>query len=143
MRIDRNVSALVEGIPAHGWGRFSTDTDRHQDLAFGRALSDRVIEDVCQPNVVVRSDRDAVGAREHLLVTPAVEELAAAIEDDHRGLATVEHKDVALRVDADARDIVRPLIGHLAPFLDQLVKEITTAGLKYHQASPRLPIAAF
>jgi hypothetical protein len=58
-----------------------------------------------------------------------MKKFAAVIEDDDRGVAAVEHVDVALGVDGDARDVVSPFVGHLAPFFDYLVEIITTAGL--------------
>src|SRR6266849_5490553 len=129
MRINGDVSALVERFAAHRLGGLAVDTDGHQDFSVGGALSHGVVVNVGEPDAIVGTDRHAVGAGENLLVAPAIKKFTAAIEDDDRGVAAVEHIDVALGVDGDAGDVVGPSVGHLAPFFDYLVEKITTAGL--------------
>jgi hypothetical protein len=129
MRIDGDVSTLVERCAAHRLGGFATDADGHQDFPIGSALSHGMVVNVGEPDAIVGADRDAMGAGKHFLVAPAMKKLAAAIEDDDGSLAAVEHVDVALGVDGDAGDVVRPSVGHLAPFFDYLVEILTTAGL--------------
>ena len=63
----------------------------------------------------------AVRAREHAFA-PRAQEVALAVEHDHRMLAAVERIDVVVAVDADGGDLVeRPSIGEPAPaFLDTI-----------------------
>src|SRR5260370_7549577 len=115
MRINRDVSALVERFAAHRLGGLAVDADGHQDFSVGGALSHGVVINVGEPDAIVGTDGDAVGAGENLLVAPAMEKFPAAVEDDDRGGAAVEHIDVALGADADTPHAVGPFTAHLPP----------------------------
>src|SRR5215472_3695999 len=124
MWIDGDMSALVEWIAAHRLGGLAANPDRQQNFPLSTALSHGVVVDIGEPQVVIRADRDTVGTRKHVLVTPAVQKFSAIIQDHNRGVATVEHIDSALGVDGDPRDVVGPFVGHLTPFFDYLVEII-------------------
>ena len=98
------MGAAVERLAAHIGRRLAGDADRQQHLAVERALADRVVAVIGQPDRVVRRHEDAVRAQEHALA-PAPQEIALAVEHAHRMLAAVEGIDVVVFVDPDRRDI--------------------------------------
>src|SRR5215472_15700280 len=128
VRINGDMSALVERLAAHCSGGSAAHADRHQDLPVARAFSHRMVENIGEPDAILRADRNTVGAREHLLVAPALKELSVAIEDYDRAVAAIEHIDAALGVDGDSGDVVGPLVGHFAPFFDDFVEVVAAAG---------------
>src|SRR5712692_858946 len=132
MWIDGDVSALVKRFATHRLSGFAADPDRQQDFSVGSALSHGMVVNIGEPDAVVGADRNAVGPGKNFLVAPAMKKFAAVIQDDDRGVAAVEHVDVALGIDGDAGDVVGPFVGHLAPFFDYLVKIIAAAGLQRH-----------
>ena len=71
-------------------------------LAVERALADRVVAVVGQPDRVVRRHVDAVRPHEDALA-PRPQEIAVAIEHAHRVLAAIEGVDVVVLVDPDRR----------------------------------------
>src|SRR5271154_6417670 len=95
VRIECDMSALVEWRPAHRLGRLAANTDGHQHLPVEGAFSHRVVEDIGEPHGVIRTYGNAMGARKHKLVAPAMKEFAAAIEHDDGSLAAIEQVDVA------------------------------------------------
>jgi hypothetical protein len=101
--------------------------ERHQQLAAGGELSDRVVEIVGAVDVIVAVDEDAVCAREDPLA-PRGEEAAVLVEYDDRVLAPVEDVDPVLRIHRDARDLdERPALGQLFPALQDLVLQAVRA----------------
>jgi len=68
-----------------------------------------------------------VRAREHPLA-PRAQEVALAVEHDHRVLAAIEHIHVVLFIDADrANFLERPPGRQLGPILDRLVTVVAAA----------------
>ena len=67
-------------------------------------MADRVVAVIGQPDRVVGRHEDAVRAAKHPLA-PGAQEIAVAVEHEHRVLAAIEGVDVVLRVDADRGDI--------------------------------------
>ena len=80
------------------------DADGQQDLAVERALPNRVVAVIGQPDGFVGRHEDAVRAHKDALA-PRAQEVAVAIEHAHRMLAAIEGIDIVVRVDADRRDI--------------------------------------
>src|ERR1700677_1799819 len=118
MRIERNMRALVEWRTAHRFGGLAAHPDGHQDFTIGGALSDGMVEHVGEPHAIVGTNGNAVGARKDLLVAPAMQKLAAAIQNNDWRVAAIEHEDIALWIARDAGGVVRPPVGHFAPFFD-------------------------
>ena len=85
-------------------------------------MPDRVVAVVGQPDRVVGRHVDAVRAVEHPLA-PGAQEVAVAVEHDHRVLAAVEDVDVVLLVDPDRGDVgvELPPRRQLRPVVDDLV----------------------
>src|SRR5437667_2322153 len=106
VRVNRDVRALIEGPSAHRRGGFSRRSDSHQDFALERALAHRMIEGIGEPDRVVGAHRHSVRIREGLLVAPAMQILAVAIDDDDRRVSAIEEIDAVLRIYYDSRDIV-------------------------------------
>ena len=104
LRRQRGVGAAVERLAAHIGRRLAGDADRQQHLAVEGALADRVVAVVGQPDRLVRRHVDAVRPREDALA-PGAQQVAVAVEHEHRVLAAVEGVDVVVLVDADRRDI--------------------------------------
>src|SRR5277367_6688141 len=122
MRVERDMSALVEWRAAHRLRRLAADTDSHQHFSFGSALPYRVVIDIGEPHAVIGADGNAVSAGKHGLIAPAMQKFAAAIEHYDWSFTAVEHVDIAFRIDRDAGNIVHPSIGHLAPFFDHFIE---------------------
>ena len=131
---ERGVGAAVERLVAHERRRGAGHAERHQHLAFQRAASDGVAAVVGEVERLVRADMDAVGARIFSL-TPGPQEIALAVEDDHRVLAAVEHIDLVLAVDRYGRDIAKlPSVGQLRPVLDDPITVLAAAQNCRHEA---------
>ena len=118
---ERGVGAAVERLVAHEGRRGAGNAERHQHLAVQGAAPDGVAAVVGEVEGLVRADMDAVGARV-LSLAPGPEEIALAVEDDHRVLAPVEHVDPVLAVHRHGRDVPElPPVGQLRPVLDDPV----------------------
>ena len=130
----RGVGAAVERLVAHEGRRGAGHAERHQHLAFQRAAPDGVAAVVGEVERLVRADMDAVGAR-ILSLTPGPQEIALAVEDDHRVLAAVEHIDLVPAVHRYGRDIAKlPAVGQLRPVLDDPVTVFAAAQNDRHEA---------
>ena len=111
------MGAAIERLVAHVAAGTPGNPDRQQDLAVERALADRVVAVVGAVEQLIRPDMDAVGALEHALA-PGPQEVAVAVEHDHRVFAAVEDIDVVVAVDAHRADLLQaPSVGQLAPAL--------------------------
>jgi predicted aminopeptidase len=111
----------MERLPAHVWGRFAGDAECQQHLALERALADGVVAIVGQPDRIVRRHEDAVCTREKSFSERA-EEIAVAVEHDHRVFAAIENIDVVVIVYADAADFLkRPVWRQFRPVLHRFV----------------------
>jgi hypothetical protein len=115
------MSAPVQRVAAHIRGRFARHADLQQHPAFEGHVTDGVIAVVGAPQRVIRRDMDAVRAGEQALA-PGSQEIAGAIEDDHRMLAAAEDIDVVAAIDTDRGDLaIGPSGGKRAPVLDHFV----------------------
>ena len=117
----------MERLAAHVGRRLAGNAERQQHLAFQRALADGVVAVIGQPDRAVRGHEHAVRARENPLA-PGTQEIAVAVEHDHRMLAAIEHVDIVVAVDADRADFLeRPAGWQLRPVLDRLVGVVAAA----------------
>ena len=94
------MGAAVERLAAHVRSRLAGQAERHQHLAVQRALTNRVVAVIGQPHRVIRPHVQAVRAGKQPL-PPGAQEIAGAVEHDHRVLAAVEYIDVVAAIDAD------------------------------------------
>ena len=121
------MGAAVEGLAAEERRRFAGNADLEQHLAVERALAHGVVAVVGAIDGVVWPHVDAVRAMESALA-PRFDEVALAVEHDHRVLAAVEDVDAVLAVDADGSRIAElPTIRQLGPILGRLVGELSLA----------------
>jgi hypothetical protein len=112
----------MEGLAAHVGLRLAGDAEGQQHLAVEGAVPDRVVAVVGQPQGLVGRHVDAVGAMEHALA-PGAQEVAVAIQHDHRVLAPIERVDAILLVDAHRGDVGVEFLPRrqLCPAVDDLV----------------------
>src|SRR5262249_25140612 len=115
--------------------------ERHQELAVGRELADRVVAVVGAVDALVRTDGDAVGPVREVTLAPGVEEVALAVVDDDGMVAAADQVHAHLGVDGDARDVtVLVALGQLRPALDHAIAQL---GLTHDDSSSaRQPRAA-
>ena len=100
-----------------------------------RAFAHGVVAVVGAIELVVGVDVHAVRAAEQAFA-PAREEIAVAVEHDHRMLAAVEDIDAVLAVDGDRGDVVeRPAVRQLRPVLDHAVAMLAGAENGWHVVS--------
>src|SRR5262249_35715432 len=84
-------------------------------------LAHGVVAVVGAVELVVGIDVEAVGAPEEALA-PAPDEVAVAVEHDHRVVAAIEHVDAVLAIDPDGTDVGQiPSVGKLGPVLDDAI----------------------
>src|SRR5262249_54029705 len=120
-RRKRRVRATVERLAAHVWGRLPGHAELEQHLSLGGALAHDVTAVVGAVEDVVGVDVQPVRARERAL-PPGPDEVALAVEDDHRVLAAVEAVDAVLAIDRDRGDVLElPSFRQLRPVLDHAV----------------------
>ena len=100
LRGQRGVRAAMERLAAHVGPRAPGMPMRQEHLAVERAVADGVVAVVGQPQRVVGRHVDAVRAVEDALA-PGAQEVALAVEDDHRVRAAVERVDPVLPVHPD------------------------------------------
>jgi hypothetical protein len=135
----RGMGTTVERLAAHIRRRPARNPECQQHLALERALPDRVVGIVGQPDRVVRPHVQPVRAREHPLA-PGPDKIAVPIEHDHRVLAAVEHIDPVLPVRPDPADLLEPPTRRqLAPPLDRLVPPLALAQRHVRPPSPVWP----
>jgi hypothetical protein len=107
--------------------RLTGRAERHQLLAFGRALVDGVILVVGEPEVVFAVDEDAMRADEHALA-PGIQEPAFLVEDDDRVLAAIEDVDPILGIARHASHFDEaPALRHVLPAFDDFVFDAVRA----------------
>ncbi len=118
----RVPSGANERLAAHIGRRLAGDADGQQHLAVERAVSDGVVAVVGEPESVVRRHVDAVRAAKHPFA-PGAQEVALAVEHDHRVLAPIEGVHPVLRVDPDRGHVgvELPPRRQLRPVVDDLV----------------------
>ena len=117
----------MERLAAHVGRRLAGDAEGQQDLAFERALADRMVAVVGQPDRIVGRHEYAMRAGEQPFAERA-EEVAVAVEHDHRMLAAIEDIDIVMLVDADAADFLeRPARRKFRPVLYGFVRVVATA----------------
>ncbi len=122
LRRQRGVRAAMEGLAAHVRRRLAGDAEGQQHLAVERAVPDGVVAVVGQPQGLVGRHVDAVGAMKDTFA-PGAQEVAVAIQHDHRVLAPIECVDAILLVDPDRGDVGVELLPRrqLRPAVDDLV----------------------
>jgi hypothetical protein len=127
LRRHGGVGAAMERLATHVGGRLAGQAQRQQDLPFERALANRMVAIVGQPNRVVRRHEYPVRAGKQAFAE-RTEEIAFAVEHDHRMFAAVEDVHVVMLVDADAADFLeRPARRKFRPVLDGFVGVSATA----------------
>jgi hypothetical protein len=94
----------MERLAAHERRGLAGDADGELDLARGRAPAHGVVAIVGAVEIVVSVDVQAVRALEHALA-PGAQEVALAVEHDHRVLAAIEDVDLVLAVHGDGADV--------------------------------------
>ena len=116
------MGAAVEGVAAHIGSGFARDADGQQHPALERALADRVVAVIGQPQCIVGRYKDTVRPHKHALA-PTPQEIAVAVEDAHRMLAAIERVYIVIPVDADRGDIGVEFIAgrQFRPILSDLV----------------------
>ena len=76
-------------------------------------------------------------ARGKRALAPGAQEVALAVEHDHRVLAAVEHVDAVLAVHRDRGDVLElPALGQLRPVLHHAVAVLAAAQDRRHRMSP-------
>jgi hypothetical protein len=104
------MGAAMKRLAAHERRRLVRDADGQQHLAVSIALAHRMISIVGAIQMIVRVDMQSVRAAKQAFA-PALDEIAGAIEHDHRVGAAIEHIDTVFAVDRDGGDIgQRPAI---------------------------------
>src|SRR5580692_4492247 len=99
------MGAAVKRLTAHIRRRFAWDAEFEQHLAVERNLAHEVAAIVGQEHRVVGRYVDAM--RPWILtLAPRAQEIALAVEDDHRVLTPIEDIDVVVTVDADPSDLL-------------------------------------
>jgi hypothetical protein len=131
------VRAAVERLTAHVGPRRSGHADGQQHLAVEGAVADGVVAVVGQPERVVGRHVHAVRAAKKPLA-PGPQEVAVAVEDDHRVRAAVERVDAVLRVHPDGGDVRIELTPRreLRPAVDDLVAMRARAQDDRHRVTP-------
>src|SRR5207253_672879 len=85
---------------------------------------------------VVGVDMKAMRAMEQALA-PALDEVAVAVQDDHRMGAAVEHVDAIPAVDGDGGDILEvPAVRQRRPILDHAITMLARAQNDRHGGAP-------
>src|SRR5215472_9126840 len=130
------MRAAVKRLAAHIGGWFARNADGQQNLAVERALANRMVTIVGQPDRVVRGHMDTVRAHENALA-PGPQEIAFAIKHAHRVPAAVEGVDVVVLVDPDRCDIgiEGPTFRQFGPVVDDLVSKAVRSQYYRHGAS--------
>src|SRR5580658_486370 len=100
------MSAAVERHTAHIGCGFPWDADLQQHLTVECAVTHGVIAIVSQPDRVIGPHMDAMGAVKNVL-TPGFQEVAFAIQNDHRMRAAVEAVNPVPAIDPDGGDITK------------------------------------
>ena len=132
----RGVGAAAERLPAHERRRLAGHAEGHQHAAVERAFPHAMRAVVGAEDRVVRRHVHAVRAREHAFA-PRAQEIAGAVEHDHRMFAAVEHVDVVVAVHPDGADLVeRPSVREPAPALLDAIPIFAGAKNDGHVASP-------
>ena len=99
------MRTAVERLAAHERRWLAGDAKCQQHLSRERALADGMVAVIGEPDCVVWRHEHAVGARE-LPFPERAQEVAVAIEDDHRMGTSIEDVDVIVLVHADAADFL-------------------------------------
>src|SRR6202163_401880 len=136
LRRQRRVGAAVERLAAHERWRLVWDADRPQHLALHRAFARRMIAVIGAIEIVVGIDVQPMRAAEQPFA-PAGDEIALAVEHDHRVRAAIEGVDAVLAVNRDGRDIGEiPAVGELGPVFHHTVAMLARAENGRHVFSP-------
>ena len=139
LRRQRGVSAAVERLAAHIRRRLFGNADRQEHLAVGRTLAHGVVAVVGAIEIVVGIDVQAVGAREQAFA-PTLDEIAVAVEHDHRVFAAIEDVDAVLAVDADRGDVGElPAVRQFCPVLHHAIAMLAGAEDVLHVCLPVAP----
>ena len=121
------------GEPGSDPGQFnivhniSTDADGQEHLAIGGALAHRVVAVVGAIKTVVRVNVQPMRAAKQAFA-PTPDEIAVAIQHDHRVLTAIEDIDTVLAVDRNRCDIGElPAVRQLRPVFHHAVAVFTRA----------------
>ncbi len=119
------MGALAKRPSAHEGRRLTRDPDGEQDLPVERALAHRVIAIVGEVDRVVRREVQPMRMLEDALA-PGAQDIAVAVENDHRMVAAVKRIDIVVAIDAYRGDIVQaPIRGPFCPAFHRAVPEFT------------------
>src|SRR5581483_11798555 len=132
----RGMGAAVKWLAAHIGRGLVRDADGEQHLAVGGAFAHGVIAIVGAIEIVVGVDMQAVGALEQAFA-PALDEIAVAIEHDHRVLAAIEDVDAVLAVDRHGGRIGElPAVRQFGPVLHYTITMLAGAEDVFHVLPP-------
>src|SRR6516162_4375613 len=121
LRRHGGMSAAMKWLAAHVRCRPARNAQHQQDFSIGRALAHGMIAIIGEPDGIVRRHEDPMRARKHAFSERA-QEIAFAVEHDHRMLAPIEDEEIVVPVHADpAYFLERPPRRELCPVLDRLV----------------------
>src|SRR6185437_3671922 len=136
LRRERGVGAAVEGSAADIGRGLARHAELQEQRALEGELAHGVVAVIGAVDRVVGPDMDAMRAHEQPFA-PAAQEIAVAVEHDHRMGAAIEDIDAVLAVDGDAGDFaVSPALGKLAPALDDAIAIIAAAQHLRHDPLP-------
>ena len=135
LRRHGGMGAAVERLSAHVRSRFPSSAQGEQNLAVKGALADRVVGIVGQPEGFIRRNEHTVRRGKQTL-TPGAQEIAVAVEHDHRVFAAVEDIDIVPGIDTDSADLLeRPAGRQLGPVFDRFVG-VVAVPQGHHVRSP-------
>src|SRR5258706_9318088 len=133
---ERSMGTAVEGLAAHERRRLVRDADGQQPLAVGRALAHRMVAIIGAIEIILGVDVQTMRAVEQAFA-PACDEIALAVEHDHRVGAAIEDIDAVLAVDRDRCDISEiPVLRQLRPILHHAVAVFARAENGRHVCFP-------
>src|SRR5579863_4825110 len=100
------MRASAEWLATHERRRLAGRSERHQHLPVQRAAPHAMGAVVGEPDCIIGSHMHAMRAWKHAFA-PGSQEIALAIEDDHRVFAAIENVDIVVAVDPDRADFMK------------------------------------
>jgi hypothetical protein len=126
----------MEWLAAHERRGFLRNADGEQHLAVGGAFAHGVVAVVGAIEIVVGVDVQAMRAGEQAFAK-TLDEIAVAVEHDHRMLAAIEDVDAVLAVDRNRGGVGElPAVGQLCPVLHHAIAMLAGAEDVLHVSLP-------